>query len=178
MEVLNLIRLFWGWGFPYISLTYSLYMWGFLHFRYLKCLVMVVDNSLRPGLVTKKIKSWPLWGSSPGPRGWYHCHRRADLRWFSCGGWKSSKERRPLLDMGFLTAVYPPENWHGTQNSPPLLASMILDMGCPTVPWTSKHLLRRYLDLKIFPLTPSQEVFGFLGVVYVNYFPMVIYTLV
>ena len=25
MEVLNLIRLFWGWGFPYISLTYSLY---------------------------------------------------------------------------------------------------------------------------------------------------------
>ena len=27
MEVLNLIRLFWGWGFPYISLTYSLYRW-------------------------------------------------------------------------------------------------------------------------------------------------------
>ena len=25
MEVLNLIRLFWGWVFPYISLTYSLY---------------------------------------------------------------------------------------------------------------------------------------------------------
>ena len=25
MEVLNLIRLFWGWGYPYISLTYSLY---------------------------------------------------------------------------------------------------------------------------------------------------------
>ena len=25
MEVLNLIRLFWGWGFPYITLTYSLY---------------------------------------------------------------------------------------------------------------------------------------------------------
>ena len=25
MEVLNLIRPFWGWGFPYISLTYSLY---------------------------------------------------------------------------------------------------------------------------------------------------------
>ena len=24
MEVLNLIRLFWGVGFPYISLTYSL----------------------------------------------------------------------------------------------------------------------------------------------------------
>ena len=33
MEVL--IRLFWGWGFPYIGLTYSLYRWGFLHFRYL-----------------------------------------------------------------------------------------------------------------------------------------------
>ena len=25
MEVLNLIRLFWGWVSPYISLTYSLY---------------------------------------------------------------------------------------------------------------------------------------------------------
>ena len=24
MKVLNLIRLFWGWGFPYINLTYSL----------------------------------------------------------------------------------------------------------------------------------------------------------
>ena len=38
---LNLIRLFWRWGFPYITLTYCLYRWGFLHFRYLKCLVMV-----------------------------------------------------------------------------------------------------------------------------------------
>ena len=27
MEVLNLIRLFWGWVFTYISLTYSLYRW-------------------------------------------------------------------------------------------------------------------------------------------------------
>ena len=27
MEVLNLIRLFWGWVSPYISLTYSLYRW-------------------------------------------------------------------------------------------------------------------------------------------------------
>ena len=26
-EVLNLIRLFWGWGFPYISLTCSLHRW-------------------------------------------------------------------------------------------------------------------------------------------------------
>ena len=25
IEVLNLIRLFWGWVFPYITLTYSLY---------------------------------------------------------------------------------------------------------------------------------------------------------
>ena len=39
MEVLSLIRLFWGWVFPYIRLTYCLYRWGFLHFRYLKCLV-------------------------------------------------------------------------------------------------------------------------------------------
>ena len=34
-------RLFWGWISPYISLTYSLYRWGFLHFRYLKSLVML-----------------------------------------------------------------------------------------------------------------------------------------
>ena len=27
MEVLNLIRPFWGWAFPYKSLTYSLYRW-------------------------------------------------------------------------------------------------------------------------------------------------------
>ena len=27
IEVLNLIRLFWEWGFPYITLTYSLYRW-------------------------------------------------------------------------------------------------------------------------------------------------------
>ena len=34
-------RRFWGWISPYISLTYSLYRWGFLHFRYLKSLVML-----------------------------------------------------------------------------------------------------------------------------------------
>ena len=33
MEVLNLIRLFLGWVFPYISLTYIFYRWGFLHCR-------------------------------------------------------------------------------------------------------------------------------------------------
>ena len=42
MEVLNLISLFWGVGFPYISLKYRLHRWGFLHFRYLKCLVNVL----------------------------------------------------------------------------------------------------------------------------------------
>ena len=39
------VRPFWGWIFPYISLTYSLFrfpeIFGFLHFRYLKCLVNV-----------------------------------------------------------------------------------------------------------------------------------------
>ena len=48
MEVLSLIRLFWGWVFPYISLTYCLYRWGFLHFRYLKCLV-ISRNSYSAG---------------------------------------------------------------------------------------------------------------------------------
>ena len=41
MEVLNLIRLLWGWVSPYISLTYSTaYIGEYLHFRSLKCLVI------------------------------------------------------------------------------------------------------------------------------------------
>ena len=36
MEVLNRIGLFWGWVFPYISQR----RWGFLHCRYLTCLVI------------------------------------------------------------------------------------------------------------------------------------------
>ena len=40
--------LFWGWGVPYISLAYSLYRRGFLHVRYLKCLII-----LRPKKVTE-----------------------------------------------------------------------------------------------------------------------------
>ena len=41
MEVLNLIRLFWGWVSPYISLTalHTAYIGEYLHFRHLKCLV-------------------------------------------------------------------------------------------------------------------------------------------
>ena len=39
MEILNRVRLFGGWVFPYIGLTYSLHTVG-PHFRYLKCLVM------------------------------------------------------------------------------------------------------------------------------------------
>ena len=38
-EVLNLFKLFRGWGFPYIGLTYCLHRWRFLDFRYLNCLV-------------------------------------------------------------------------------------------------------------------------------------------
>ena len=39
MEALNLIRLFWGWGFPYISRIHTAYIGEYLYFRYLKCLV-------------------------------------------------------------------------------------------------------------------------------------------
>ena len=39
MEVLNLIRLFWGWGFPYISRIHTAYIGEYLYFRYLKSLV-------------------------------------------------------------------------------------------------------------------------------------------
>ena len=40
MEVLNLLRLFWGWVFPYISHIHTAYIGvSYLHFRYLKCLV-------------------------------------------------------------------------------------------------------------------------------------------
>ena len=40
MEVLNLIRLFWRWVFPYISRIHTAYIGEYLHFRYLKCLVI------------------------------------------------------------------------------------------------------------------------------------------
>ncbi len=39
MEVLNLIRLFSGWVFPYISRIHTAYIGEYLHFRYLKSLV-------------------------------------------------------------------------------------------------------------------------------------------
>ena len=45
MEVLNLIRLCWGVGFP-LSLTYSLCRYSYLQFRYLKCFV---NEQLRVG---------------------------------------------------------------------------------------------------------------------------------
>ena len=40
MKVLNLIRPFWGWVFPYISRIHTAYIGEYLHFRYLKCLVI------------------------------------------------------------------------------------------------------------------------------------------
>ena len=43
MEVLNIIRLFWGWVSPYITA----YIGEYLDFRYLKCLV----NLLHLGIV-------------------------------------------------------------------------------------------------------------------------------
>ena len=43
MEVLSLIRLFWGWVFPYISRIHTAYIGvSYLQFRYLKCLVKTV----------------------------------------------------------------------------------------------------------------------------------------
>ena len=43
------LRLFWDWVFPYISPeNYSLYGWGLLHFRYMKCLVIILITSERP----------------------------------------------------------------------------------------------------------------------------------
>ena len=41
IEVLNLIRLFWGWVFPYITL-HTAYIGEYLYFRYLKCLVKLL----------------------------------------------------------------------------------------------------------------------------------------
>ena len=42
---LNLIRLFLGWGFPYISRIHTAYIGvSYLHFRYLKCLVIFGPN--------------------------------------------------------------------------------------------------------------------------------------
>ena len=40
MEVLNVIRLFWGWVFPlHKPYIHTAYIGEHLHFRYLKCLV-------------------------------------------------------------------------------------------------------------------------------------------
>ncbi len=38
------VRLFWGWGFPYISRIHTAYIGEYLHFRYLKCLVIETGN--------------------------------------------------------------------------------------------------------------------------------------
>ena len=66
MEVLNLIRLFWGWIFPFIG--------EYLHFRYLKCLVIVTFitwNCLRSsGKKYKKVL--PNGGEFNGGLGWYN----------------------------------------------------------------------------------------------------------
>ena len=40
MEVLNLIRLFWG-GFSLTQAVHTAYIGEYLHFRYLKCLVTI-----------------------------------------------------------------------------------------------------------------------------------------
>ena len=42
MEVLSLIRLFLRWLFPYISRIHTAYIGEYLHFRYLKCLVISI----------------------------------------------------------------------------------------------------------------------------------------
>ena len=65
MEVLNLIRLFWQWGFPYISLTYSLYIGENLHFRYLKCSVILVNlhRQQREKIYNPTCENW--WTRSP-----------------------------------------------------------------------------------------------------------------
>ena len=37
-------RLFGGWVFPYISRIHTAHIDEYLHFRYLKCLVIIVEN--------------------------------------------------------------------------------------------------------------------------------------
>ena len=63
MEVLNLIRLFWEWVFPYISLTYSLYIGENLHFRYLECSVI---HGAYSSLHIGGIQGWGLFFSIQG----------------------------------------------------------------------------------------------------------------
>ena len=40
MEVLNLVMSIFRWVFPYISRIHTAYIGEYLHFRYLKCLVI------------------------------------------------------------------------------------------------------------------------------------------
>ena len=54
MEVLNLIRLFWGWVFPYISRIHTAYIGEYLHFRYLKSLLIILLNYM--GIIISQYK--------------------------------------------------------------------------------------------------------------------------
>ena len=47
--------IFLGWVFPFISLTYSLYIGEYLHFRYLKCLVNMLKSKEHTEPIPSKI---------------------------------------------------------------------------------------------------------------------------
>ena len=57
MRVLNLIRLFWGWVSPYISL-HTAYIGEYLHFRYLQCLVTICWGERFHGAMGEPVVFW------------------------------------------------------------------------------------------------------------------------
>ena len=59
MEVLNLIRLFWGWVFPYISRIHTAYIGEYLHFRYLKSLVNKLKGDFEKSSPGGGHMTWP-----------------------------------------------------------------------------------------------------------------------
>ena len=71
MEVLNLIRLFWGWVFPYISRIHTAYIGENLHFRYLKCSAILFQTF--PFLGQESMRCQGPW-------------RSVELRSFEVGG--------------------------------------------------------------------------------------------
>ena len=90
MEVLNLIRPFWGWVFPYISLTYS--------FRYLKCLVKLVWFGWNHQLVLRRfVARQRQWFGVSSSTTQQLCHQTFATN-FSCLGYQGDKMHDKIAD--------------------------------------------------------------------------------
>ena len=114
MEVLNLLRLFCRWVFPYISRIHTAYIGEYLHFRYLKCLVIVgAEDTLFQG-PSFCVFIVSFWGCK--------CLMKETLRnnmetcsvwnWFSLMFEPSTEITNPIYCLVVSKILYfQPENW-------------------------------------------------------------------